>query len=104
MAGMNINNRRVNTMASGIALELSEYLNMKGYDSVPVTANAVYRKDVPGGPYTELPPISHRYLAARSGIGHFGLSGNIIMDKYGAAIIMSSVVTTAELIPTDALP
>jgi len=104
MAGLNINNHRVNTMASGIALELSEYLNMKGYDSVPVIANAVYRKDVPGGPYNELPPISHRYLAARSGIGHFGLSGNIIMDKYGAAIILSSAVTTAELIPTDPLP
>ena len=104
MAGLNINNHRVNTMASGIALELSEYLNMKGYDSVPVIANAVYRKDVPGGPYTELPPISHRYLAARSGIGYFGLSGNIIMDRYGAAIILSSVVTTADLIPTDALP
>jgi epoxyqueuosine reductase QueG len=77
---------------------------MKGYDSVPLIANSVYRKDVQGGPYNELPPISHRYLAARSGIGHFGLSGNIIMDKYGAAIILSSAVTTAELIPTDALP
>ena len=83
MGGMNIVNRRVNTMASGIALELAEYLNMKGYASVPVTANAVYRKDVPGGPYTELPPISHRYLAVRSGIGHFGLSGNVIMAEYG---------------------
>ena len=104
MAGANMNNNRVNTLASGIALGLAEYLNMKGYDSVPVVANAVYRKDVPGGPYTELPPISHRYLAARSGIGHIGLSGNIIMDKYGAAVILSSAVTTAELIPTDALP
>jgi epoxyqueuosine reductase QueG len=104
MAGLNINNHRVNTMASGIALELSEYLNMKGYNSVPIIANAVYRKDVPGGAYSELPPISHRYLAARSGIGYFGLSGNIIMDQYGAATILSSVVTTAELIPTDALP
>ncbi len=104
MAGMNINLRRINTMASGIALELAEYLNMKEYKSVPIVSNAVYRKDVPGGPYTELPPISHRYLAARSGIGHFGLSGNIIMDKYGAAIILASVVTIAELKPTDALP
>ncbi len=104
MAGMNIANRRVNTMASGVALELAEYLNMKGHASVPVTANAVYRKDVPGGPYTELPPVSHRYLAVRSGVGHFGLSGNIIMDNYGAATILASTVTQAELIPTDPLP
>lgn len=104
MAGMNIANRRANTMASGVALELAEYLNMKGHASVPVTANAVYRKDVPGGPYTELPPVSHRYLAVRSGVGHFGLSGNIIMDEYGAATILASTVTQAELIPTDPLP
>lgn len=30
MAGLNINNHPANIMASGIALELSEYLNMKG--------------------------------------------------------------------------
>ena len=104
MAGMNISNHRVNTMVSGIAMELAEYLKMKGYDTVPLIANAVYRKDVPGGSYTELPPVSHRYLAVRSGIGHFGLSGNVIMGTYGAAIILASVVTTAELIPTDPLP
>jgi epoxyqueuosine reductase len=104
MAGMNINNHRVNTMAGGIALELSEYLNMKGYESVALHANGVYRKDVPGGPYAELPPLSHRYLAVRSGVAHFGLSGNVIMDTYGASIILSAAVTSAELIPTDPLP
>jgi len=104
MAGMNISNHRVNTMVSGIALEIAEYLNMKGYDSRPLIANAVYRKDVPGGPYSEMPPVSHRYLAVRSGIGYFGLSGNVIMDNYGAAVILASVATTAELIPTDPLP
>ena len=104
MAAANRDNRRVNTMASGIALELAEYLNMKNLAAVPVTANAVYRKDVPFGPYAEMPPISHRYLAVRSGIGYFGLSGNVILDGYGAAVILGSVVTAAELIPTEALP
>ncbi|MBW2613521.1 MAG: epoxyqueuosine reductase [Deltaproteobacteria bacterium] len=104
MAAGNVDNRRTNTMASGIALEMAEYLNMKGYESVPITANAVYRKDVPGGAYAEIPPISHRYLAVRSGVGHFGISGNIIMDKYGAGTILASVLTQAELIPTDPLP
>lgn len=50
------------------------------------------------------PPISHRYLAIRSGIGHFGDSGNIITNEYGSAIVLASVVTDAELIPTDSLP
>jgi len=104
MGGLNVANRRINTMVSGIALELSEYLNMKGLLSVPVTANGVYRKDVPGGAYAEIPHLSHRYLAVRSGIGHFGLSGNVITAEHGAAIILGSVVTQAELIPTDPLP
>lgn len=104
MGSLNINNRRVNTMASGISLELSSYLNMKGIVSAPVTANGVYRKDVEGGAYTEIPPLSLRYLAVRSGIGHFGLSGNIITSQHGAAVILGSVVTQAELIPTEPLP
>ncbi len=104
MGGLNVDNRRINTMVSGIALELSSYLNMKGIVSAPVTANGVYRKDVEGGPYSEIPPLSHRFLAVRSGIGHFGFSGNIITAQYGAAVILGSVVTQAELIPTEPLP
>jgi epoxyqueuosine reductase QueG len=103
MASENIDNRRVNNMASGLAFEVSEFLNMKGYKSVPLAANAVYRKDTPNGPYDEKPPVSHRYLAVRSGIGFFGKSGNVIMDQYGAAIILASVVTEADLIPTEPL-
>ena len=103
MAAANKDNHRVNTVAGGVALELAEYLNMKGFKSVPIIPNAVYRKDVPGGIYTEIPPISHRYLAARSGIGHFGLSGNIITKEHGAAIILGSVVTTAIFNHTEPL-
>ncbi|MBN1613735.1 MAG: epoxyqueuosine reductase [Deltaproteobacteria bacterium] len=104
MAAANRDNHRVNTMAAGVSLELSEYLNMKGFNSIPVIANAVYRKDVPGGAYSELPPLSHRYLAVRSGVGHFGLSGNVITREHGAAVILGSVVTAAVLNPTEPLP
>ena len=104
MAAANMDNRRVNMMASGLAYELSEFLNMKDIPSVPLAANAVYRKDTPNGVFDEKPAVSHRYLAVRSGVGHFGLSGNVIMKPYGSAIILGSVVTTAELIPTVPLP
>lgn len=104
MAPENLDNRRANNLASGLAFELSEFLNMRGHKSTPLAANAVYRKETPGGAYDEKPPISHRYLAVRSGIAHFGLSGNVIMKDYGAAIILGSIVTEADLIPTDPLP
>ncbi len=97
-------NIRTNTLASGISFEIAGYLSQKGHPSVGQTANITYRTDTPNGPFDEKPPISHRYLAVRSGIGYFGLSGNVITNENGAAVILGSLVTTAELIPTDPLP
>ena len=93
-------NIRANVIASGISLELSNYLSQKGYPSVPLTANTAYRTESKNGRYDEIPPISHRYLAVRCGVGFFGLSGNVLTPREGAAIILGSVVTEAELIPT----
>jgi epoxyqueuosine reductase QueG len=98
------NNIRANVVASGISLELANYLSNKGYPSVPLTANTAYRTESKNGPYDEIPPVSHRYLAVRSGVGFFGLSGNVLTRKDGAAIILGSVVTEAELIPTEPIP
>jgi epoxyqueuosine reductase len=97
-------NVRTNTIASGIALDLSNFLVQKGFKSVPQAANIVYRTDTKNGALDEIPPISHRYLAVRSGLGHFGFSGNVIRNDTGAAVIFASVVTEAELEPTDPLP
>ena len=94
------NNIQTNVMASGISLEVASYLNQKGYPSIPLTANTAYRTDSKNGRFDEIPPISHRYLAVRSGVGFFGLSGNVLTRDDGGAIILGSVVTEARLIPT----
>ena len=70
-------NIQKNTISSGISLELANYLNQKGFPSTPLTANTAYRSDTKGGYLDEKPPVSHRYLAVRSGVGFFGLSGNV---------------------------
>ena len=44
--GHGLDNVRTNTQASGIALELARFLEMKGQAAVPVEANSVYRKDM----------------------------------------------------------
>lgn len=98
------NNIQANVTASGISLEIANYLEQKGFPSIPLTSNTAYRSDTKHGRYDEKPPISHRYLAVRSGVGFFGLSGNVLSKTEGAAIILGSVVTQAELIPTDPLP
>ena len=82
-------------------MEIANYLQHKGYPAVPLNANTAYRTDTKNGIYDEIPPISHRYLAVRCGVGFFGLSGNVLTKANGAAIILGSVVTAAELIPTD---
>jgi len=97
-------NIHANTVATGIAQQLTDFLNQKGFPSVAVSANEVWRADAPRQVSALYPPLSHKYLAVRSGVGQFGSSGNIITRKAGAAVILASTVTTAELVPTDPLP
>lgn len=98
------NNIDVNNLASGAALNLAGFIEMKGHKSVPVIANNYYRSDTPGGLLDMLPDISLRYLAVRSGVVCFGLSGNVIHPEHGATIILGAVITTAEFEPTPPLP
>ncbi len=103
-AGHREDNVRINLVATGLAVALATYLDQHGHPSFAVAANAVYRKDTPMGMADFMPDISHRYLAVRSGVGWFGLSGNVITKTHGAAVILGTVVTTAEMEPTEPLP
>ncbi len=96
-------NTRTNVFATGLAVSLGEYWNQNGIPSKGCMSNAYYREDTPRGIYDFIPDISHRYLAVASGVGWFGFSGNVITKDYGAAVLLGSVVTTAELIPTEPL-
>jgi epoxyqueuosine reductase len=98
------NNLATNALASGIALHLATYLEQKGIPSKAICANEVYRTDTEYGALGMKPDISLRYLAVVSGVGHFGLSGNVIMKDFGGAVILGGLVTSAELEPTQPLP
>jgi epoxyqueuosine reductase len=103
-AGHQRDNIRTNAYVTGLGVGLATYVDQRGYPSFAVAANAVYRQDTPAGILDFKPDISHRYLAVRSGVGWFGFSGNVITKFHGAAVILGSVVTTAELEPTEPLP
>ena len=81
------NNIRTNVIASGISLEIANYLQQKGFAAVPLASNAAYRQETPNGRFDEKPPISHRYLAVRSGVGFFGLSGNVLTADHGEGAV-----------------
>jgi epoxyqueuosine reductase QueG len=100
---------QANVAASGIALHLSNFLRGKRHRAEPVAANLVFRPSgKPGATYDPTAPVypdlSHRYLAVQAGLGHLGRSGNFIMPVHGAAVILGSVVTDADLQPTPPLP
>jgi len=97
------NYEMVNSIASGVGVKLSNFMTQKGHPAVPLAANDVYRDDTPNGRADMLPPISLRYLAVVSGVGFFGLSGNILTTENGGGVILGAVLTTEELIPTNAV-
>ncbi len=96
---------RAHVLSSGISFELASYLEQRGCSSHPLNSNNFYRTDAsPAGAFDLIPDISLRYLAVASGVGSFGLSGNVLRKEEGAAIVLGGVVTSAELEPTPPLP
>jgi len=94
-------NFHTNFFVSGLAAGLAEYWNQRDIPSVGVLANAVYRKETPRGIYDFLPDLSHRYVAVASGVGKFGVSGNVMTEEHGACVVLGTVVTSAELIASE---
>jgi epoxyqueuosine reductase QueG len=97
-------NLQVNLLATGLAAHIAKHLEQKGFPSQGVVSNESYRDEKPWGRLGMNPDLSHRYLAVRSGVGWVGFSGNVITPEHGAAVILGTCVTSADLEPTDPLP
>lgn len=97
-------NLQVNMASAGISAHLAQHLEQKGIPSRGVVANESYRDEPRLGRIGMRPDLSHRYIAVRSGVGWFGFSGNVLTPEHGAAVILGTCVTSAELEPTDPLP
>lgn len=91
----NIDQAKVAAKMNRWAKELTDYLNGMGYKSKQVMTNNTYRRspDI----FANKPSLSHRFAAAISGLGTFGLSGNLVTREYGAAVDLCSIVTEAVL-------
>lgn len=97
-------NLRVNAILSGISMWLARHLDELGHPSKAVISNGELVKGADGNILPEqVPPISHRYMAAASGVGYFGWSGNILTEHNGAMVLLGTVITSAELEPTAPL-
>ena len=92
------------TLRSGeISEKVKDFLESRGFKSAGTQGSGVYRRELPDWKIQMYPDISHRYIAVRSGAASFGWSGNVGIKGYGAAILLGTVVTEAELEPTEPL-
>jgi epoxyqueuosine reductase QueG len=82
----------------------SNFLEEKGHESAPVLNNFNYREEDPDWRAKMEPHLALRMVAARSGVGSIGWSGNILVKGYGAAILLGAVVTSVKLEPTESIP
>jgi len=75
--------------------QIAEFIRSQGHDAQPVPTNNNYRRDK--NVLATHPDFSHRFGAIASGIAGQGWSGNVMTKADGAAVYLSSVVTSAEL-------
>ncbi len=99
-----LDNIETNIRAFNISVKTANFLKKKGFKAVEVFPNFKYRIDVPGWEINMIPEISLKLIAARSGVGSIGWSGNIGLKDIGAPIILGCLVTSANLKPTDPIP
>ena len=50
-------------------------------------------------PMQLIPSLSHRCVAVAAGVGRIGWSGNLVTEKYGARVLLNSIITDAKLKP-----
>ena len=80
---------------------LVDLLRDEGFEAIAVDINNNYRPENGAKDFSELvtmiPEFSHRYGAVAAGIGRLGWSGNVMTPQFGSAVILATVLTSAEL-------
>lgn len=81
-----------------IALQVANFLEDMGYPSCPLPASGPLHRLDEGKPI-----FSHRHAAIAAGLGQPGWSSNLITPEGGAGVRLSTVLTSAGLIPNPLL-
>lgn len=83
----------VNSILNLIGYKVGEFLESKGYRTIPIPPAYPRFEDKLFG------VLSHRHAAVEAGLGEIGLSNLLITPQYGPRVRLDSVVTDAPLIP-----
>jgi ferredoxin len=97
----NVDKKEKTRRLYAIGDRLVNLLKGEGFEAVGVDINNNYRPEKGAKDFSGLvamiPDFSHRYGAVAAGIGRLGWSGNVITPQYGSAVILATVLTSAEL-------
>ncbi|MFQ5826375.1 MAG: hypothetical protein ACE5IA_03365 [Dehalococcoidia bacterium] len=83
-----------------IAWEIAGFLESRGHYAIPISSDVPIDMIAERGLWGDL---SHRHVAVAAGLGEIGRSSLLLTPEYGARIRVSSVITTAPLIPDEEL-
>jgi epoxyqueuosine reductase len=87
--------------ATRAAKSVERYLARKGYSAVAVPP--FLPVDMAEPKYGLKGEICWRRAAVRAGLGSYGMNGLLVTSRFGSAVRLSGVVTTADLTPDEPL-
>ncbi len=95
----------MNNKLDHVSFTLARYLDSLGYATVPIVSSNIWRYNT----YKELtavfsPDISHIYASVCAGLTEMGWNGIALSPEYGPRNRFVSVITEAELEPTELQP
>ncbi|MDI6640874.1 MAG: hypothetical protein QME68_00995, partial [Elusimicrobiota bacterium] len=85
--------QRVNILLDMVALKLTNIIQEKGYNAVPIPASQVVDWSVPGGRGM----VSHKIIAELAGLGWRGKNNLIVNPQYGSQVRYVTVLTDMQL-------
>lgn len=97
----NLNKKQIIRQLYVISDHITNFLKDQGFQALTVDINNDFRPEPGARDVTELvamhPDFSHRYGAVAAGLGRLGWSGNLMTPQYGSAVMLGTVLTSAEL-------
>ncbi len=84
--------RQANYFLDNLGLRITEYIQRRGADAMPIPASQVIDRENQTG------HLSHRKIAHLAGLGYIGRSNLLVTREFGAGVRLATVLTDYPLI------
>ncbi|MDZ7373762.1 MAG: hypothetical protein ONB23_07300 [candidate division KSB1 bacterium] len=90
--------RQANVQLDKIAFQLAAAIQERGYRAIPIAASQTIDWQ------RQIGHLSHRHVAAASGLGWIGRNNLLVTPQYGAQVRLVTILTSMPLPQGEALP